>query len=211
MQTQQDHTQSCENISDKVCMTRAKIEHLLKVALWKHWKNSVFDNPDCAWRFMYLCGSNICSSAATLECLDVKKSDVPLWPKIIYYPPKLSREQWFDEPDFINGVLNDTTNDAADMPRDTADIHTDTHTDQDLHYARAVCILPMSGCMPVETYDFSPFELIYTCKYDLYTRFAVFCMINNRSVWNSKFRIPKEVLKMIWHFLKTTSNIGFKL
>ena len=181
-------------------ITASKVEHLLKVGLWQQWKKKmpVDDNPVetydrelLAWKFIYMCGSNIMAVADSYDALDIKANDVPLFPKIIYYPPFVSRDTWFD----INQHYMEAT---EDDPRS-------------LYTSHAVCVMPTTEVMPIETYDFSPFELHYVPKDEMYPRFAVFCIINNRSPWIRGFRIPRDVLKIIWRHFRYTSNTGFTI
>ena len=122
----------------------------------------------------------------SLDALDIKKNDAPLFPKIIYYPPGKPRSEWFDS-------ILPTTEDS-DLINDVA---------------HAVCMMPTG--MPIETYDFSPFELLYVPKYQMRERFDVFCVINNRCLWKPGWRISIDVMKIIWRYFRYTSNCGYTL
>lgn len=172
-------------------ITRSKVEHLLKVGVWLERKKG---NNGIEWKHIFMCGSNVMAVGDSEEEFTrlMKTSNVQLFPKIIYSPPNRSREDYFKEVGGNSTVQRDGTN----------------TTDQYEFLASATCVMPFIGDgMPVETYDFSPFELSYVTLNMCREQMFAFLIIVKRS----KAYIPRALLMFIYDYLVRTSNRGFRL
>ena len=119
----------------------------------------------------------------------IRKSDIGgLFPKIVYKPPRRSRSKYFEP----GGQCGDTCGDTCDQYE---------------LLASATCIMPGGSYMPVETYDFSPFELAYVTAEQCRGQMSVFLMIVKRL----NLPIPQGVRQMVYLHLVKTSNRGFHL
>lgn len=169
-------------------ITISKIEHAIKVALWKSITD--FDyNESLPWKFMFFCGSNLLCSANTRDELTrkMKESKLELYPKIIYTPPQRSRKNWFDE-----------------------SFQLDEKSLQLEYESSVTCIGPVTGnIIGVETYEFSPWQLSYMGKYELKEAFYEFLLCAKRIQIKTYYVFTNNVLKIIWNILRKTTNTGF--
>lgn len=165
-------------------ITRSTIEHLLKVAIWKDKDEDCAQSP-LLWRFLLFAGSNIMSVGESMAALAKSSNNIELYPKIIYMPPQRQRAVWFDSAFIL-----------------------DESSFQLEYEASVTCIgpTPDGNMHGVETYEFSPFELIYMTKDELYEAFYMFCLCRNRI----RTLIPKDIMKIIWMYLRTTTNLGYR-
>ena len=141
--------------------------------------------------YVYMCGSNVivCSRDEDDFIAAIRKSDIGgLFPKIVYKPPRRSRSKYFEP----GGQCGDTCGDTCDQYE---------------LLASATCIMPGGSYMPVETYDFSPFELAYVTAEQCRGQMSVFLMIVKRL----NLPIPQGVRQMVYLHLVKTSNRGFHL
>lgn len=173
-------------------ITRSRIEHVLKVAIWKELAEHNRIPYYLPWMFMFLCGTNVLCSADTMEELKEKMKEFEDWkllPRIIYIPPQRKRWQWFDK-----------------------DFKMDPESSGLEYEASVTCVGPVGeNINGVETYEFSPWEIAFTKKKDLVEGFYTFCLCRRRIRINAIFVIPNDILKMIWRFLRKTTNKGFVL
>ena len=164
-------------------ITYSKVIHVLKVAIWK--KQYIFS--DFAWKFLFICGTDIYCYADTFEEFDEKMKaqnniNIRILPQIVYYPPSRSKEIWFDK----------------DIVCKKNDLQIEDE-------ATAVCIGPLKGgLIGPETYEISPWEITYIDRDIVKKSFYTFYLHKRRE-------IARDLFKMIWHHLITTSNIGFKI
>lgn len=169
-------------------ITISNIEHLIKVALWKNHDYDEYDES-LPWKYMFFIGSTLFCSARTSDKLDKKMKErmIEMYPKIIYTPPQRSRNNWFD---------NSFQLDEKSLQ---------------LEYESSVtCIGPVPGnIIGVETYEFSPWQLSYMGKYALKEAFYEFLLCSRRIRINTYYVLPTDVLKIIWRFLRKTTNTGF--
>lgn len=162
-------------------LTREKIIHLLKVGVWLELKKG---NRGLEWKHFYMCGSHVMASAKTKEDLRelIKKLDAPLFPKIIYSPPRAQREMYFEP------------------------VGEGTGCSEAVHLSFATAIMPaIVDSSPVETYDISPYEIAYVTASECYQQFMQLLMTLRRM----GFYLPRDLKYAIYQHLVSTSNRGF--
>lgn len=168
---------------------KRKIEHLLKVGIWLESKKQ---NGGIEWKYFFMCGSNVIATADSREAFHelINNSDVPIYPKLVYKPPLVSRAEYFSA-------------NIADSKITDSKITYIRYTEGDF-LASVTCIMPNIG---VETYHFSPFELAYVTSELCADQMLTLLIIIRRF----RLRIPKDLLIFIYNHLLRTSNKGFHL
>lgn len=171
-------------------ITRWKVEHLMKVAIWKQSSEHHLNPAHMPWMYLFFCGSNILCFAETMEELKEQMqefADLKMLPKVIYTPPQRHRWEWFDE-----------------------DFEANTRSSQLEYEASVTCVGPVAGgVIGAETYEFSPWHIALVSKEDLRESFYAFCLCRSRIRINVLFVLPTDIMKLIWWFLRTTTNTGF--
>ena len=139
------------------------------------------------------CNSNSRQQGRDLYEL-INNSDVPIYPKLVYKPPLVSRAEYFSA-----NIADSKITDSKITGSKSAGRYT-----EDDFLASVTCIMPNIG---VETYHFSPFELTYVtsglCADQMLTLLIIIRIF--------RLCIPKDLLIFIYNHLLRTSNKGFHL